>query len=155
MCGEHRGRLPRLLHAGGSSPHVRGTRAPSRARNHMIGIIPACAGNTDCPNAQPCGHWDHPRMCGEHADRRSHMNSNGGSSPHVRGTLEHGEPVGQVDGIIPACAGNTSPTSSPARAPRDHPRMCGEHPISHIPCDVTEGSSPHVRGTQSHSRGRA
>ena len=50
-------------------------------------------------------------------------------------------------GIIPACAGNTSPR--PARTPttRDHPRVCGEHGYL-TTAEVAElGSSPRVRGT--------
>ncbi len=51
-------------------------------------------------------------------------------------------------GIIPACAGSTSPTCQARSSDGDHPRMRGEHfpfwNLDHI--DV--GSSPHARGAQ-------
>ena len=50
-----------------------------------------------------------------------------GSSPRVRGTLGFGLIVVLHDGIIPACAGNTMQRQSSFSAPRDHPRVCGEH----------------------------
>ena len=121
-------------------------RLPTR---HHAGIIPACAGNTvDGEEAHRIGEGSSPhargtRPCTAAAKRpcRDH--------PRMRG--EHGfrvrVPV-EVAGIIPACAGNTSPRglsafagwgSSPhARGTRpswprqqsglrDHPRMRGEH----------------------------
>ena len=31
---------------------------------------------------------------------------------------------------------------------RDHPRVCGEHSIAHVPWHVAQGSSPRMRGTR-------
>ena len=72
--------------------------------------------------------WDHPRMCGEHRVLP------GG----------HHEP----DGIIPACAGSTLPTTWRPLPTRDHPRMCGEHSAVPFGAIVRRGSSPHVRGAR-------
>ena len=50
-------------------------------------------------------------------------------------------------GIIPAYAGNTAATSTTAEACRDHPRVCGEHMMSHGIIGGMGGSSPRMRGT--------
>ena len=147
MCGEHRIEQQRREHDRGSSPHVRGTRPRGASGRDEDGIIPACAGNTligCCPSS--C-MGDHPRMCGEHNIRPDGFSRPPGSSPHVRGTL-----VGELyprllDGIIPACAGNTPQLGCPCTPSRDHPRMCGEHPVFEVFFDSVSGSSPHVRGT--------
>ena len=52
-------------------------------------------------------------------------------------------------GIIPACAGSTTAPSEPKPAPRDHPRMCGEHCVVLFHIWTLAGSSPHVRGAPS------
>ena len=71
-----------------------------------------------------------------------------GSSPRVRGTRHGCEPVVQVGGIIPACAGNTCNNLMPVPQSRDHPRVCGEHKNG-IPFRTqVQGSSPRVRGTR-------
>ena len=132
MCGEHRFRLARRPRPTGSSPHVRGT---------------------------PCGSEpferhprDHPRMCGEHQRRASAVNLRLGSSPHVRGTRQVSVQCQQVNGIIPACAGNTCACMPPCSPTGDHPRMCGEHFASGFRAGFGGGSSPHVRGTPTIAR---
>ena len=91
----------------GSSPHVRGTRSMATPVVQTIGIIPACAGNTNTNTRTTSSPKDHPRMCGEHWRCRRFLVRRWGSSPHVRGTLSGDiEEVGER-GIIPACAGNT------------------------------------------------
>ena len=71
-----------------------------------------------------------------------------GSSPHARGTPANTLRQRTVNGIIPACAGNTSVAVCAAGNTRDHPRMRGEH--AGLVCFVVGrwGSSPHARGTQ-------
>ena len=55
---------------------------------------------------------------------------------------------GLLVGIIPAYAGNTGIWSDIVRFRRDHPRICGEHSVPHVPRNVAQGSSPHMRGTR-------
>ena len=50
-------------------------------------------------------------------------------------------------GIIPAYAGNTAKKLFPNFIPRDHPRVCGEHPSSELITIMSIGSSPRMRGT--------
>ena len=89
---------------------------------------------------------DHPRMCGEHQADAYVMNPLDGSSPHVRGALVLHSTAGELDGIIPACAGSTRIRLDRRLSWRDHPRMCGEHGMALIGDALSSGSSPHVRG---------
>ena len=110
-------------------------------------IIPAYAGNTLNRSVGTTCTRDHPRICGEHIARRDLTFKQSGSSPHMRGTLVTLLFAGAGAGIIPAYAGNTWSDTSPAQMPRDHPRICGEHPTS-VPFTYRDGgSSPHMRGT--------
>ena len=107
MCGEHLVLLVDHAHDAGSSPHVRGTQTCIHSHGGFVGIIPACAGNTPFFRYSLMPYRDHPRMCGEHWLDQKHGERFGGSSPHVRGTLLGTGLPSQIDGIIPACAGNT------------------------------------------------
>ena len=86
-------------------------------------------------------------MRGEHSAQSLADASMQGSSPHARGTLYSPHMAGDVKGIIPACAGNTSPLLFPCLSFRDHPRMRGEHPEVRCRGCECRGSSPHARGT--------
>ena len=66
-------------------------------------------------------------MCGEHGLLALGLDSNLGSSPHVRGALTGPLAVGAALGIIPACAGSTQLLAFGIEYMWDHPRMCGEH----------------------------
>ena len=147
MCGEHQWFAGGEVGLLGSSPHVRGTLSTLPAMRRPPGIIPACAGNTRIRESDSIWRWDHPRMCGEHAETRNHQPDDRGSSPHVRGTPGLILPDGKRLGIIPACAGNTRAALSPLVVFGDHPRMCGEHFLYDRFAMKLPGSSPHVRGT--------
>ena len=71
-----------------------------------------------------------------------------GSSPRVRGTHSGPALPPAQDRIIPASAGNTSPSRTPLATAPDHPRECGEHldAVASVCCPA--GSSPRVRGTR-------
>ena len=129
MCGEHSVSFRGSFHSWGSSPHVRGALYPAQERVLFGGIIPACAGSTHCPPTHLVSARDHPRMCGEHTDIGSPKSICRGSSPHVRGALNALGGAFRRAGIIPACAGSTSIAAFAAEESRDHPRMCGEHPV--------------------------
>ena len=170
VCGEHNDAadghctMPRFIPAcagntpskrrpsavvGGSSPRVRGTR-----------------GRSSSPPAPPTVH---PRVCGEHLDDVVGDAALHGSSPRVRGTHLAASAVRLHRRFIPACAGNTGPSSARRRPGAVHPRVCGEHggrwpprwkPCRFIPACAGNtvaggrldgslaGSSPRVRGTQ-------
>ena len=169
MCGEHcSGEWP-MVESGGSSPHVRGALQRRKRQRTIPGIIPACAGSTDCPTWSRARFGDHPRMCGEHFRRAIIASVVAGSSPHVRGAHNGkqqyrtrrgiipacaGSTAGAdcrplwMSGIIPACAGSTNSISNWTCGSRDHPRMCGEHKFRRSKGFFRSGSSPHVRGAR-------
>ena len=148
MCGEH-GRLATMpCRSPGSSPHVRGARQACDDALQESGIIPACAGSTSWETLRRSSIRDHPRMCGEHSVKHNAKGNDQGSSPHVRGARRRQQDHPGSQGIIPACAGSTSRPPDLHTVPRDHPRMCGEHPLVTSSASPSAGSSPHVRGAR-------
>ena len=65
----------------------------------------------------------------------------------MRGTLALGARGVDLDGIIPACAGNTCSPLARLCLGWDHPRVCGEHRSAQTVISPELGSSPRVRGT--------
>ena len=129
MRGEHFLATQAGYQGRGSSPHARGTLVMASCTSLTMGIIPACAGNTD----------------GSYED----MTEVGGSSPHARGTPTARPANTRQAGIIPACAGNTRRPAPSRPSIRDHPRMRGEHMTIKTRFLPGRGSSPHARGTPS------
>ena len=126
---------------------MRGTPPCEAANGAVIGIIPACAGNTRHTRPPVARHGDHPRVCGEHSAANFSTPEFEGSSPRVRGTLHTPSfPLART-GIIPACAGNTLSSATGYSSQGDHPRVCGEHHYSVSDQGDAGGSSPRVRGT--------
>ena len=128
VCGEHKNAVPEMTDPRGSSPRVRGTHGRCRWCCEHSGIIPACAGNTDLADFAECSAEDHPRVCGEHSVSATYWWVSPGSSPRVRGTHHTTNFRCTTQGIIPACAGNTTIQQTSA--------------VRH------RGSSPRVRGTR-------
>ena len=127
VCGEHDSNAQGNLQQPGSSPRMRGT--------PLVSDVYA--------------EWmeDHPRVCGEHTCLRVRVLRIVGSSPRMRGTLDRHQRVGQVQGIIPAYAGNTSACMRVTGRVRDHPRVSGEHNGNPSAVTFVSGSSPRMRGT--------
>ena len=147
VCGEHCAVSFAWAASVGSSPRVRGTQCERQFIAAVLGIIPACAGNTIWLIRAPYTDRDHPRVCGEHYGRYSLPTASVGSSPRVRGTPTAVPTSRRRLGIIPACAGNTPRCSTCGWPDRDHPRVCGEHSMVYGRVAVVWGSSPRVRGT--------
>ena len=127
VCGEHESIVDTSLIDVGSSPRVRGTLLIILSEIGWVGIIPACAGNTSPHKSASEAVRDHPRVCGEHLREIGSETIPMGSSPRVRGTQQLVKAVGDIVGIIPACAGNTVSLTMPMVGIGDHPRVCGEH----------------------------
>ena len=125
--GEHPLVLSFRLFAVGSSPLARGTLGVLARIGCRHGLIPARAGNTQCPVHQLGRQRAHPRSRGEHFEPFPLLLDYEGSSPLARGTRVVEGTAKVLDGLIPARAGNTPSrtyTSAPSRA---HPRSRGEH----------------------------
>ena len=133
VCGEHKHQVAGLSQATGSSPRMRGTLVVAVVAVGGVGIIPAYAGNTYAGRSDCWTRRDHPRVCGEHLTRPNFLTLPWGSSPRMRGTLLPRHHPGRCAGIIPAYAGNTRTSHQTSPSARDHPRVCGEHPIPHVP----------------------
>ena len=69
-----------------------------------------------------------------------------GSSPRMRGKLDHNAKDMPHRGLIPAYAGKTTAGVLALSASAAHPRVCGENPVSSNRAAVTRGSSPRMRG---------
>ena len=146
VCGENAIRAETVNGLRGSSPRVRGKPAAVAWGAVWPGLIPACAGKTGRFSACAAITTAHPRVCGENGDGDCAVGGAPGSSPRVRGKPRGRRGPGGVGGLIPACAGKTSPPWSPARPRRAHPRVCGENVVAAVAALVAAGSSPRVRG---------
>ena len=148
VCGEHSARLIARHVYRGSSPRMRG--APSLLYNPRgtDGIIPAYAGSTLGSTRSAAPRRDHPRVCGEHTAFAATVSSRRGSSPRMRGALVEYVARAECDGIIPAYAGSTGPSTCSRPARTDHPRVCGEHRVYESGGTYRLGSSPRMRGAR-------
>ncbi len=147
VCGEHLRRESMSMSLFGSSPRLRGTSVASAVVVDHRRFIPASAGNIrsdllpDMPGAV------HPRVCGEHSNKRAFVVLYYGSSPRLRGTLNPKTGQQRYIRFIPASAGNIGKRP---RAPFNrpvHPRVCGEHVSARPGTRPDNGSSPRLRGT--------
>ena len=147
MRGEHRYEYSLLVMFSGSSPLARGTPVCHFFILLQLGIIPACAGNTISLNLPLRSSQDHPRLRGEHVQQGTVLRGHSGSSPLARGTRPNLRTDLPCQGIIPACAGNTSMRRMIRLGSRDHPRLRGEHSTPSLTMLSWWGSSPLARGT--------
>ena len=65
----------------------------------------------------------------------------------MRGTAAKPQPRKPQVGITPACAGNRIQPPQQVQHLGDHPRVCGEQPLTTIASSHEIGSPPRVRGT--------
>ena len=146
MRGEHGGFSTPKTKLGGSSPRARGALGVVNRYPRPPGIIPACAGSTRRNAQRSAPARDHPRVRGEHPYPRVPILAYRGSSPRARGARRDDARVDALPGIIPACAGSTPTSSATMTAPRDHPRVRGEHWRAPRKRPWGAGSSPRARG---------
>ena len=149
VCGEHSLRCSVMRKPIDSPPRVRGALrnvdrpiAPNR-------LTPACAGSTRTASSRSRRRSTHPRVCGEHIEQRNAGIIEFDSPPRVRGAPLSGLCCHRCCRLTPACAGSTS-TAAPSRASTPtHPRVCGEHPCTHLANVGYADSPPRVRGARS------
>ena len=153
VCGENCASVSHTTHRRGSSPRVRGKRAPPSWAGHQGRLIPACAGKTPSTDGRSSAEAAHPRVCGENMPRVNLCTNPGGSSPRVRGKPGIRPRPLQERRLIPACAGKT-PRALPSVCPCSaHPRVCGENLRKSAHMSAGSGSSPRVRGKPTWSAG--
>lgn len=96
--------LPRLIQ---SPPLARGIPRSRSISSLILGITPACAGNTDVAKLWLNGFEDHPRLRGEYSPASALVTVYLGSPPLARGIPCSQGRIIFLKGITPACAGNT------------------------------------------------
>ena len=96
------GRRPILM---GTSPRKRGNRPVHRRRHHLLGDIPAQAGEPPPPSRSSARSMGHPRASGGTDKNISQHVSLRGTSPRKRGNLQARTVQVLVRGDIPAQAG--------------------------------------------------
>ena len=139
----------------GLSPRVRGNRKYGLARPSSNRSIPACAGEPRRSLRTYCPAWVYPRVCGgtNVLVRKYHIGL--GLSPRVRGNRMLVTASRQVEGSIPACAGEPRQRSSRPTLPRVYPRVCGGTRIRSSHLLSYSGLSPRVRGNPIFTRAYA
>ena len=128
MRGEYVFRHTRRVPAIGSPPLARGIRRTLSETAAKTGITPACAGNTAGGAPDLRCNRDHPRLRGEYLFQRYNGLHSAGSPPLARGILTMLMIQDGIEGITPACAGNTKRSVEIQNMSRDHPRLRGEYP---------------------------
>ena len=115
VCGENAMSVSSKPAIPGSSPRVRGKRLDLVRRHRRARLIPACAGKTGSTPTRSSGTTAHPRVCGENEPHHLRHREVPGSSPRVRGKRAGRRGRLRRQGLIPACAGKTSPVCRPRR----------------------------------------
>ena len=135
----------------GSSPLTRGKRECHRVCEVLCGLIPAHAGKTGVGFPGYRVERAHPRSRGENSSYPRGGRTSWGSSPLTRGKLARGDHDGRIKGLIPAHAGKTTGSQTPAPRAGAHPRSRGENPDRIIRTRYRAGSSPLTRGKHARS----
>ena len=130
----------------GTSPRVRGKPACCAVQPRPWGYIPARAGEAGAARAGASGAGVHPRACGGSSISFRLATSAAGTSPRVRGKLDHTLFLVLIHRYIPARAGEASRQCLCARRAEVHPRACGGSRALRRPVPVAHGTSPRVRG---------
>ena len=145
-CGEKYGSLVCCTAHVGSPPHMRGKGCRYFLATSAARITPAHAGKRLPVFSGYIRSQDHPRTCGEKAQRARGLNLILGSPPHMRGKGPLHLLRCRVKGITPAHAGKSRPITWATSWHRDHPRTCGEKMQFNSGIVVNKGSPPHMRG---------
>ena len=145
VCGADSRSLIGILVSSGSSPRVRSRPQRGGRLRVRLGIISACAEQTEWPKRVCKISGDHLRVCGADHGVVNVTFAVRGSSPRVRSRLFQPSAPIHKHGIISACAEQTP--RSGRRPPRrwDHLRVCGADIAEALGMTLLSGSSPRVR----------
>ena len=125
---------------------MRGKQTATDYDPYLHGITPADAGKTGLIKSPCKSGWDHPRGCGENAEREHYYRHQPGSPPRMRGKQSIIRFGRQTTRITPADAGKTALLFEPDSPKGDHPRGCGENPFLSLSLGIPKGSPPRMRG---------
>ena len=130
----------------GLSPRVRGNQRCSKSVISFSGSIPARAGEPSTRCRRTRWFRVYPRACGGTADEAAGFTLGQGLSPRVRGNRLDRREEDDIEGSIPARAGEPQSVSMSARYLRVYPRACGGTRRHHHAGAACPGLSPRVRG---------
>ena len=145
VCGADGNKTGNTIGKAGSSPRVRSRPRARGLSGRTPGIISACAEQTLSARSSTTRFWDHLRVCGADISSAGDYRSKPGSSPRVRSRLIRLAGLARVDGIISACAEQTSVAPPVMPWIRDHLRVCGADVDKPTSWGQDIGSSPRVR----------
>ena len=146
VCGGNHTIPPSCYRLFGLSPRVRGKPGVRRHFVSVGGSIPACAGETPFLAGSYGQPAVYPRVCGGNWPCCHRRQLTDGLSPRVRGKHPPAPLVATGCRSIPACAGETMPSTQSGRRRRVYPRVCGGN-VNGIPTASPGGGlSPRVRG---------
>ena len=148
VCGGTARAKLSLLPVGGLSPRVRGNHRRQQRLARQKRSIPACAGEPRSGARMISKRRVYPRVCGGTPNVPIAVTRARGLSPRVRGNLFSADFVQQVEGSIPACAGEPPKYRPAQRSERVYPRVCGGTAILSASLGQNRGLSPRVRGNQ-------
>ena len=103
---------------------MRGNRGPPDVDRLQLGSIPACAGEPPEPTWTSNKSAVYPRVCGGTVAVASISGTVTGLSPRVRGNPANGG-LGEIQGSIPACAGEPLGSHPHPAWKEVYPRVCG------------------------------
>ena len=146
VCGEKPAMMVCSLEYWGSPPRMRGKDKFHTTIQRTVRITPAYAGKRCRSPAFRSMPWDHPRMCGEKCPPGKFFFMTVGSPPRMRGKVNHLLGRGHANGITPAYAGKRIKLRKRHSICGDHPRVCGEKPVTVRCIFLNLGSPPRMRG---------
>ena len=147
--GEHPAQPETINVQVGSPPRRRGALPATSHRPGSGRITPASAGSTNSRCADSSASADHPRVGGEHGNKRLLPLGTNGSPPRRRGAPSRRCRSRGRWRITPASAGSTGSSVVSHACMSDHPRVGGEHSSSNSSGIRHSGSPPRRRGARS------
>ena len=133
-------------YAAGLSPRVRGNQNKFDTGALLPGPIPACAGQPMAGTGTQPQMRAYPRVCGATVQWCTDVLIEVGLSPRVRGNRPMLSTGLQIEGPIPACAGQPGDDAPTFHEIRAYPRVCGATFLFQALLKCFAGLSPRVRG---------
>ena len=138
---------------GGLSPRLRGNQLSRVDRAHLLGSIPAPAGEPGFSNRLLPAVEVYPRACGGTFENRDTTRPPAGLSPRLRGNLHDTLRLKKTLGSIPAPAGEPARYRRSGRRVAVYPRACGGTPGPGLRPFPPGGLSPRLRGNHADANG--
>ena len=136
----------------GLSPRLRGNQCLSRFTRHIVGSIPALAGEPVTPCRVYRRRWVYPRACGGTNVKERIDDPKLGLSPRLRGNQCNAECECNRSRSIPALAGEPRYLGHSDSGRTVYPRACGGTYGCNRSDATPPGLSPRLRGNQPTTR---